>query len=105
MATHSNILAWRLPWTEEPGGPQSIASQRVRNDLVTELAGTQSAFLPKSLKYSLNKITGEKKQYKSYTTGTVVEAGMSKNPQKCRCKLTKKQRQLPVSETMVSSLY
>ena len=27
MATHSNILAWRIPWTEEPGGLQSIRSQ------------------------------------------------------------------------------
>ena len=30
MATHSSILAWRIPWTEEPGGLQSIVSQRVR---------------------------------------------------------------------------
>ena len=29
MATHSIILAWRIPWTEEPGGLQSIGSQRV----------------------------------------------------------------------------
>ena len=29
MATPSNILAWRIPWTEEPGGLQSIGSQRV----------------------------------------------------------------------------
>ena len=29
MAAHSNILAWRIPWTEEPGGQQSIGSQRV----------------------------------------------------------------------------
>ena len=29
MATHSSILAWRIPWTEEPGGPQSIGSQSV----------------------------------------------------------------------------
>ena len=29
MATHSSILAWRLPWTEQPGGPQSMRSQRV----------------------------------------------------------------------------
>ena len=29
MATHSNILAWRIPWTEEPGGLQSIGLQRV----------------------------------------------------------------------------
>ena len=32
MATHSNILAWRIPWTEEPRGLQSIGSQRVRHD-------------------------------------------------------------------------
>ena len=32
MATHSSILAWRIPWTEEPGGLYSIASQRVRHD-------------------------------------------------------------------------
>ena len=31
-AAHSNILAWRIPWTEEPGGLQSIGSQRVRHD-------------------------------------------------------------------------
>ena len=30
MATHSSILAWRIPWTEEPGGLQSIGLQRVR---------------------------------------------------------------------------
>ena len=32
MATHSSILAWRIPWTEEPGGLQSTGSQRVRHD-------------------------------------------------------------------------
>ena len=32
MATHSSILAWRIPGTEEPGGLQSIGSQRVRHD-------------------------------------------------------------------------
>ena len=31
MATHSSILAWRIPWTEEPGGLQSMALQRVRH--------------------------------------------------------------------------
>ena len=29
MATHSSILAWRIPWTEEPGGLQSVGSHRV----------------------------------------------------------------------------
>ena len=32
MATHSNILAWRVPWAEEPGGLQSTGSQRVGHD-------------------------------------------------------------------------
>jgi len=32
MATHSSFLAWRTPWTEEPGGLQSIGLQRVRHD-------------------------------------------------------------------------
>ena len=31
-ATHSSILAWRIPWTEEPGGLQSMGSQRVGHD-------------------------------------------------------------------------
>ena len=32
MATHSSILAWRIPWTEEPGRLQSLGSQRVRHN-------------------------------------------------------------------------
>ena len=32
MATHSSVLAWRIPWTEEPGGLQSTGSQRVGHD-------------------------------------------------------------------------
>ena len=32
MATHSSILAWRIPWIEEPGGVQSMGLQRVRYD-------------------------------------------------------------------------
>jgi len=32
MATHSSILAWKIPWTEEPGGLQSMGRQRVRHD-------------------------------------------------------------------------
>ena len=32
VATHSSILAWEIPWAEEPGGLQSMGSQRVRHD-------------------------------------------------------------------------
>ena len=37
MATHSSILAWRIPWMEEPGRLQSMGSQRVRHDSATSL--------------------------------------------------------------------
>ena len=43
MATHSSILAWRTPGTEEPGGLQSTGSQRVRQDLATKHAHTHLA--------------------------------------------------------------
>ena len=36
MAPHSSTLAWKIPWTEEPGRLQSMGSQRVRHDLVTK---------------------------------------------------------------------
>ena len=36
MATYSSILAWEVPWTEEPGRLQSMGSQRVGHDLATE---------------------------------------------------------------------
>ena len=36
IATHSSILAWEIPWTEEPDGLQSMGSQKSRNDLETK---------------------------------------------------------------------
>ena len=36
MSSHSSILAWEIPWTEEPGGLQAVGSHRVRHDLVTK---------------------------------------------------------------------
>ena len=44
MATHSSILAWKIPWTEEPGGLQSMGSQKVRHDRVTSLSFLESAW-------------------------------------------------------------
>ena len=41
MVTHSNILAWRIPWTEEPGRLESIGSQRVGHDS-SDLAHTHT---------------------------------------------------------------
>ena len=36
MGTHSSILAWKIPWTEEPAGLQSMGLQRVGHDLVSK---------------------------------------------------------------------
>ena len=41
MATQSSILAWKIPWTEEPGRLQSMGSQRVRHNWATELNWTE----------------------------------------------------------------
>ena len=38
MAAHSRVLAWKIPWTEEPGGLQSMGSQRVGDDSATSLS-------------------------------------------------------------------
>ena len=38
MVIHSSTLAWKIPWTEEPGGLQSMGSLRVRHDLATLLS-------------------------------------------------------------------
>ena len=38
MAPHSSTLTWKIPWTEEPGGPQSMGSLRVGQDSVTSLS-------------------------------------------------------------------
>ena len=42
MATHSSLLAWRIPWAEEPGRLQSTGSQRGKHDLVTKQQQIQS---------------------------------------------------------------
>ena len=48
MATHSSILAWRIPWTEEPGGLRYMGSQRIRHDW-SEHACTVHNYLGKFL--------------------------------------------------------
>ena len=55
MATHSSILAWEIPWTEEPGGLQSVGLQRVRHDWATELAHTQDHWRPRALAVRVSK--------------------------------------------------
>ena len=49
MSTHSSILAWEIPWTEESGRLQSMGSQRVRHNLATEHTCMHELFLAVSL--------------------------------------------------------
>ena len=44
-ATHSSILAWEIPWTEEPGGSQPMGSQRVQHNRVTNVFNFHFPFL------------------------------------------------------------
>ena len=60
MATHSSILAWRIPWTEETGGLQFMGLQRVRNDLATNLISECNS--PLSYKITYSQDLGSRKQ-------------------------------------------
>ena len=48
LATHSSVLAWKIPWTEEPDRLQSMGLQRVRHDLVTKQQQLQTLTLDTS---------------------------------------------------------
>ena len=49
MATHSGILAWRIPWTEEPGGLQSMGLQRVRHNWKGQIFSLKGKIVPGDL--------------------------------------------------------
>ena len=51
MATHSSTLAWKIPWTEEPGRLQSVGSQKVRHNGVTSLDFTSNCLILKTTIY------------------------------------------------------
>ena len=55
METHSSILAWKIPRTEEPGGLQSVGSQRVGHDRATECTHTSclQTLYPRFLSFSV----------------------------------------------------
>ena len=68
MATYSNILAWRIPWTEKPGGLQSMGSQRMVHDWVTNTSHielwsqTMNGIIPgipQLTKYNCRHVTGQ----------------------------------------------
>ena len=70
MATHSSILAWRIPWTEEPGSVQSMGSQRVRHDWATK----QQQF------YRINQKGKLTKKKKKNSNGNPLQYSCRENP-------------------------
>ena len=79
MATHSSILAWEIPWTEEPGGLKSMGSQRVRHDWA-HMHARKQIFL-KAFR-SLQKVKGHLKKILLFSSAgpsqtTVLHRGCS----------------------------
>ena len=61
MATHSSVLAWRIPGTGEPGGLPSMGSHRVRHDRSDLVAAAEATLIKKKReKNQINKIRNEK---------------------------------------------
>ena len=82
MATYSSILAWKIPWTEDPGGPQTMRSQRVRRN-ISDQARTIDIVawsVPLALVLTLAKWGG--RRGKASTNGLIIEAGSNTAGQK-----------------------
>ena len=71
MATHSSALAWKIPWTEEPGGLQSMVSQGVGHDWVTSL----SLFWYENTERRPTDLPGENEVWEDFTEKVTLELG------------------------------
>ena len=74
MATHSGILAWRIPWTEEPGGLQSTGSQRVRHNCTAEHTRTNAVSVRTVLCQSRHLSPKPAQEYAEVTTSEETES-------------------------------
>ena len=81
MATHSSILAWRIPWTEEPDRIQSMGLQRVRQDW-SDLACTHTKIRTSQLKRHIGKSPGG-----SHTRSSCFLSRVHRPPSTCMCSL------------------
>ena len=71
MATHSSTLAWKIPWREEPGGLQSMGSQRVGHNWVTSL----SLFWYENTEGTPTDLPGEKEVWEDFTEMVTLKLG------------------------------
>ena len=83
MATHSSILAWRIPWTEEPDRLQSMGLQRVRQDW-SDLAFTHTKIRTSQLKRHIGKSLGG-----SHTRSSCFLSRVHRPPSTCMCSLAR----------------
>ena len=77
MATYSSILAWEIPWTKEPGGLQSMGSQKVRENLATKESACNAG--DPSLIPGLGRSTGEEIGYSLQYSWAFLVAQLVKN--------------------------
>ena len=85
MATHPRILAWRIPWTEEPGGLQSMGLQRVGHNRNDSAQHTQSQLICK-----MSVIIALLWDFDKIVRATCLESGSSKHSQIFTITVTKK---------------
>ena len=79
MAAHSSILAWRIPWTEEPSGLQSMGSRRIGHDFLVTKQQQQAQMLRRSRSCGSNKRTRTKSRR---PLGIPFRITRSKSPQR-----------------------
>ena len=75
MATHSSILAWEIPWTEEPGRSQLMGSQRVGHDWVTNNKANITGENPDDCRFQLYNIPGKESEDDLWWTGAQGREG------------------------------
>ena len=83
MATHSSILAWIIPWTEEPGGLQSMRSKRVKHDWATNSLTYPLEFFSKHslsiVLFFLSSIEKYRSTYKSHSGTREIPLGLQRS--------------------------
>ena len=79
VATHSSILAWRIPWTEEPGGLQSMGLQSVRHDWVTKHTHTHTHTPPLMCSFVLASLILQTNLYSWYFYSIYIEREIRNN--------------------------
>ena len=104
MAIHSSTIAWKIPWTEEPGGLRSMGSQRVRHDWVTSLHGLYLKKKQKNKTWTGNSLVVQWLGFRAFTAGTKIPGRWTKMLQAIRCGQKKKKKSTYYTEECKSCI-